>query len=577
MINFILNGKAAQANEGETILDVAKRHNIKIPTLCHLELDEIEYCNRPASCRVCMVELGNGRLVPSCSSKVTEGMAVNTETLKAIRARRSMVELLLSDHPNSCLTCAKNTRCDLQKLAHDLGVRSIKYQGETASHPIDDNSFSLVRDPNKCILCGKCETMCSEVQTVHTLTMVERGFDTYVGSSFNRPMKDTVCTFCGQCLTVCPTGALTEVDNTEKVWRALNSGQFVVVQTAPAVRVALGEEFDMRPGRDVTGKMVTALRTMGFDRVFDTNFAADLTIMEEGTEFMERLEKGGPFPLITSCCPAWVNFLESQFGDLIHLPSSAKSPHEMFGGVVKTYYAQKMGIDPKKITIVSVMPCVAKKYESKRPELGLAGEFQDVDLVITTRELGRMIREAGISFEQLEDGEFDDPLGESTGGAVIFGATGGVIEATLRTVNKLLTGETLIVPEFVELRGFKGIKTTTVNVAGHSLNIAVTNGLGNIRTLLNAIREGIDNFHAVEVMACPGGCIGGAGQPYHHGDLSLLTKRSEGLYAVDRGMKSRVSSDNLSVQKLYKEYFGKPGSKRAHDVLHTSYANRPKY
>lgn len=577
MVNIILNGEKVQAKENQTILDVAREHNIEIPTLCHLDLHQIGYYNNPASCRVCVVELGNGKLVPSCSARVAEGMEIKTDSLKAIKARRMVVELLLSNHPKECLVCAKNQKCDLQNMAADLGVREIKYEGERSQHDIDWSSLSLIRDSNKCIICRRCETMCSDIQTVHALSTNDRGFDTYVGVAYNLPMHETTCTFCGQCLTVCPTGALTEVNNANLVWNALASDKYVVVQTAPAVRVALGEEFGLEPGTNVTGKMVSALRKLGFDRVFDTDFAADLTIMEESAEFMERLKNGGPFPLITSCCPAWVNFMETQFADFIKNPSSAKSPHEMFGAVAKSYYAEKMGIDPEDMVVVSVMPCVAKKYESARQELENREGLADVDIVITTRELAQMIKEAGLQFTDLPDEEFDDPLGESTGAGLIFGATGGVITATLRTCHKILTGNEDLVLEFDELKGFKGVKTTTVNINGQELRIAVTNGLGNIRKILEAIRDGKEKFHAVEVMACPGGCIGGAGQPYHHGDLSILDKRTAAIYGADKDFKTRISMDNESIKRLYDEYFGEPLSDKAHELLHTSYQMRPRF
>lgn len=422
----------------------------------------------------------------------------------------------------------------------------------------------------------RCVTMCSNIQTVHALSPVERGFDTYVGSAFELPMNQTTCTFCGQCVSVCPTGALLEVNNTEQVWEALDSDKHVIVQTAPAIRVAIGEEFGFAPGTNVTGKLVRALKDLGFAGVFDTNFAADLTIAEEGAEFIQRLENGGPFPLITSCCPAWVNFMESQFEDFLENPSTSKSPHQMFGAVAKSYYAKMKGVRPEDIVVVSVMPCVAKKEESLRAELSTEG-LADVDIVVTTRELARLIREAGISFEHLEDADFDNPLGESTGGATIFGATGGVITATLRSCQKLLTGDENLVLEFEELKGFKGIKQTTVNVAGHELKIAVTNGLGNIRTILEGIRAGEMDFHAVEVMACPGGCIGGAGQPYHHGDLSILEKRTKAIYDADKEKTLRISTDNPDVQKLYEEYLGEVGGHRAHELLHTSYTPRTKF
>ncbi|MDY6065556.1 MAG: NADH-dependent [FeFe] hydrogenase, group A6 [Finegoldia sp.] len=576
MVNIRINGTEMSVEPNTTILEAANKIGIKIPTLCHLNLHDIKFVNKLASCRVCMVEdLRSGKLMPACATLVKEGMDIITDSTRVVKARRVIVELLLSDHPNACLTCAKNLDCELQALARDLNVKNVEYRGERTNLPIDDNSLSIVRDPNKCILCRRCETMCNEVQTVGALTEVGRGFETYIGSTFGRSMYETTCTFCGQCLSVCPTGALTEVSNIDKVWDALHSDKVVVVQTAPAVRVALGEEFGLEPGTIVTGKMVAALRRLGFDKVFDTDFAADLTIMEESNEFIERLKGNGNLPILTSCCPGWVNFMEQQFPDMIEIPSTCKSPHEMFGAVAKTYLCEKLGIDPENMVVVSVMPCVAKKFESARPELENDGK-SDVDIVITTRELGRMIKEAGINFLGLADEDFDDPLGESTGAGAIFGATGGVIEATVRTAYKRLTGEDLGDLEFTDLRGFEGIKTTEVDINGRKIRIAVANGLGNTRRLLDKINNGEEEFEAIEVMACPGGCVGGGGQPYHHGDISVIRKRSEGIYDVDRSKEKRKSYENEKVQQLYSEFLGEIGGSLAHELLHTSYEKKPK-
>lgn len=576
MVNIRINGVEMAVEKNTTILEAANTIGIKIPTLCHLNLHDIKFVNKLASCRVCMVEdLRNGKLLPACATPVKEGMDINTDSVKAVKARRAIVELLLSDHPNSCLTCAKNLDCQLQAIARDLNVRDIPYKGEKRKLPIDDSSLSLVRDANKCILCRRCETMCNEVQTVGALAEVGRGFDTYVGSTFERSMYETTCTFCGQCLSVCPTGALTEVSNVDKVWDLLHSDKVVVVQTAPAVRVALGESFGLEPGTVVTGKMVNALRRLGFKKVFDTNFAADLTIMEESNEFVERLKGNGKLPILTSCCPGWVNFMEQQFSDMIDIPSTCKSPHEMFGAVAKSYLCEKMGVEPKDLVVVSVMPCIAKKFEAARPELESEG-ISDVDVVITTRELASMIKEAGINFLELEEEDFDDPLGESTGAGAIFGATGGVIEATVRTAYEKITGEELGNLEFTDLRGLTGIKETQVEIDGKTIRIAVANGLGNTRRLLEKVKNGEEEFHAIEVMACPGGCIGGGGQPYHHGDLSILRRRAEGIYSIDKNKKKRKSHENEKVQKLYDEFFGGVASPLAHELLHTSYEKRPK-
>lgn len=575
MINLKINDIDISVPKGTTILEAAKKINIKIPTLCHLDLHDIKFVNKLASCRVCVVEdLKSGKMLPACATPVKEGMTIKTDSIRTVKSRRAIVELLLSDHPNSCLTCAKNLDCQLQKIAHDLGVREIPYQGEMRHLPIDANSYSIVRDPNKCILCRRCETMCNEVQTVGALAEVGRGFYTHVGSTFNRSMFETTCTFCGQCVSVCPTGALTEVSNVTKLWNELHSDKVVVVQTAPAVRVALGESFGMEPGTVVTGRMVSALRKLGFDYIFDTNFAADLTIVEESNEFVKRMKEDN-LPILTSCCPGWVNFLEQQFSDLVNIPSTCKSPHEMFGAIAKSYLCKKLNVKPENMCVVSVMPCVAKKFESARPELEKDGH-SDVDIVITTRELAQMIKESGINFFDLEEGEFDDPMGESTGAGAIFGATGGVIEATVRTAYETITGEELQKLEFTALRGLDGIKETTVNIAGKDIRIAVANGLGNTRKLLNKVRSGEEKFDAIEVMACPGGCIGGGGQPYHHGDISVLKRRAEGIYSVDQNKKLRKSHENPKVQQLYSEFLGEVGGHLAHELLHTHYEAKPK-
>ena len=580
MPKLLINNKEIEVREKTTILEAARRLNIKIPTLCHMDLSGVNFVNKIASCRVCLVEdLKKDKLVPSCATFVKDGMEISTDSSRVVRARRVIVELLLSDHPNDCLKCAKNLNCQLQKLASDLNIREIKYPGEKKNLPIDASSYSLVRDPNKCILCKRCETMCNEVQTVGALAEIGRGFKTHVGSAFNRPMFETTCTFCGQCLAVCPTGALTEKSNVADLWKILHKKddeKMVIVQVAPAVRVALGEEFGEEAGRPMTGKMVTALRKLGFDKVFDTNFAADLTIMEEANELVERLNGHGKLPILTSCCPGWVNFMESQFSDLIDIPSSCKSPHEMFGAIAKSYYAQKVGIKPENMTVVSVMPCIAKKYEAKRDELYNEG-LSDVDIVISTRELAGMIKESGIDLVNLDDDDFDNPLGESTGAGTIFGASGGVIEAALRTAADTLTGESLEEVEFEDLRGLRGSKKATVKIGEKELNIAVVSGLGNTRRLLEKIRSSEENIHAIEVMACPGGCVAGGGQPFHKGDLTIIKKRAEGLYGIDRKKTLRKSHENPSIKILYQEFLEKPGSEKAHKLLHTSYKARPKY
>ncbi|SHK34225.1 NADH-dependent [FeFe] hydrogenase, group A6 [Tepidibacter formicigenes] len=577
LVNLTINNKNIAVPKGTTILEAAKALNIKIPTLCHLDLHNIKMVNKVASCRVCVVEVeGKKNLLPACATLVSEGMIVRTDTLRAIKARRNIIELLLSNHPQDCLLCEKNTDCELQSLAAELGIREIKYKGASSNHGIDKSSYSIVKNLDKCILCRRCETMCSEVQTVSVLSGVDRGFETIISPSFYNPMHETSCTFCGQCVAVCPTAALTEVNNISKVWDALNDDKkIVIVQTAPAVRVALGEEFGMQPGELVTGKIVSALRSLGFNKVFDTDFAADLTIMEEASELVYRIKNGGKLPILTSCCPAWVKFFEHQFPELLDIPSSCKSPHEMFGAIAKTYLADKMKVNPKNIVIVSIMPCVAKKYEAARPEL-THEDMKDVDIVITTREFAKMIREAGIDFNSLKDDVFDNPLGESTGASVIFGTTGGVLEAALRTAYEWITHETLESVEFNELRGMDGIKEATIKINDMNINVAVASGLGNARKILEDIKSGKSNYHAIEIMACPGGCIGGGGQPYHHGNLEIVSKRAEGLYKEDRSKNLRKSHENPYIQKLYKEFLGEPYGKKAHELLHTHYFKREK-
>lgn len=570
LVTLTINDKQVQVESGTTILEAAKLLDINIPTLCHLKLHEgVE--NKPGSCRVCMVEVeGRRNLAPSCTTPVFEGMVVKTNSMKAIKARRNVVELLLSDHPQDCLLCEKNTDCELQKLAADMGIREIKFKGEISTYPKDTSNYSIIRDSDKCILCRRCETVCSEVQTVSVLSGVNRGFSTVVSPAFGLPLGETNCTFCGQCVSVCPTGALTEVNNTSKVWDTLNNkDKFVIVQTAPAVRAALGEAFGMEVGKPVTGKMVAALRSLGFDKVFDTDFAADLTIMEEASELMHRITHGGTLPMLTSCCPGWINFFEHEFSDLLGSPSSCKSPQQMFGAIAKTYYAEKMNLDPKNIVLVSAMPCVAKKYEAARPEMN-----NDVDIVITTRELARMIKESGINFTSLKDEEFDSILGESTGAGVIFGVTGGVMEAALRTAYEWITEEELDDVDFKVVRGLDGIKEAKVIIKDMEVKAAIVSGLGNARKLLNKIRNGEADYQIIEIMACPGGCIDGGGQPYIHGEYEILSKRANALYEEDKNKPLRKSHKNPEIIKLYEEFLGKPNSEKAHKLLHTKYFKR---
>ncbi|WPC40568.1 NADH-dependent [FeFe] hydrogenase, group A6 [Clostridium sp. JS66] len=577
MVNLTINDVKVSVPEGTTILDAAKKININIPTLCYLDLHDIKMVNRTSSCRVCLVEVeGRRNLAPSCSTEAFEGMIVRTNSFRAIKARRTMVELLLSDHPTDCLVCEKNTQCQLQLIAAELGIRKIRYKGAMSNYKKDSSSGALYRNLDKCIMCRRCETMCNEVQTCQVYSAVDRGFETVVSPAFGRPMIDTQCTFCGQCVSVCPTAALTQVSNVAKVWEVLaDPDKYVLVQTAPAIRVTLGEKFGMEPGTIVTGKMVAALRRLGFDKVCDTDFAADVTILEEAHEFIDRLQNGGRLPILTSCCPSWVKFIEHQFPDLLDIPSTCKSPHIMFGTLAKTYMAEKLNIDPSKIVVVSIMPCIAKKYEISRPELEHEGQ-KNVDLVVTTRELADMIMEAGIDFSKLPDEDFDNPLGESTGASVIFGTTGGVIEAALRTAYEWITGETLKEVEFHSVRGLDGLKEASINIDGKDINIGVAHGLGNARKLLEEIESGESKYHAIEIMACPGGCIDGGGQPYHFGDLDIVKKRMEAIYREDRNKHLRKSHENPEVQALYKEFIGEVGGKKAHDLLHTHYTKRQK-
>lgn len=568
MVNLTINGKQIQAEQGATILEAARAAGVYIPTLCyHPEL-------RPeGACRLCMVEASGARtLVASCVYPVSEGMVVKTNTEKVREARKTVVELLLANHPKDCLCCQKSGDCELQKIAADLGLRKIRFEGgETKAHTIDCSNPSLVRDQEKCILCGRCIRICRDVQGMNVYSFAGRGFNTIVSTAFEHDLKDAACTYCGQCASVCPTGAIVEKDDTDQVWRAINDeDKVVIVQTAPSVRVALGEELGIPAGSIVTGKMVAALRSLGFDKVFDTNFSADLTIMEEGHEFLDRLQNGGVLPMITSCSPGWVNMIELKYPELLPHLSTAKSPQQMFGAVAKTYYAEKAGIDPAKIVSVSVMPCTAKKAEAQREEMCDSG-YCDVDIVITTRELGRMIREAGIDFASLPEENFDSPLGIGTGAGAIFGNTGGVMEAALRTVADVVSGEDLPKLEYEEVRGMEETREATVTVAGKEIKVAVVNTLGSARKMLERIKAGTADYQFIEVMACPGGCIGGGGQPVPV-NREIRQKRREALFDCDRMSELRKSHENPEIKALYDNWLGKPLGEKAHHLLHTHYS-----
>ena len=575
MVKLSVNNMAVEVEDGATILDAATKVGIKIPTLCHMHLDSFNVEHRCASCRICVVEVeGRRNLAPSCSTPVSEGMKVKTNSIRAINARRTILDLILSNHPKDCLTCEKNGCCELQELAGEMGLHQILYKGEMSHTTKDLSSKSIVRDPAKCIMCRRCETACNVMQTVGILSGVGRGFEVTVGTAGARPLVDTECTFCGQCVAACPVGALTEMSYVYNVWTALNDpSKTVIVQTAPAVRVAIGEEFGMEPGTISTGQLVHGLRLLGFNKVFDTNFAADLTIMEETHELVERITKNENLPILTSCCPGWVKFLEHQFPELTYMPSSAKSPQQMFGAIAKSYYAEKIGKKPEDIVVVSVMPCLAKKYEASRPEFSHDG-VADVDIVISTRELAGMFKEAGVHIDKLDSQDYDNPLGESTGAAMIFGASGGVLEAALRTAADWVSGKDLESVDFKAVRGLEGVKEATVNVAGIDLKVAVCSGLGNTRKVLEKIKRGEASYHAIEIMACPGGCLNGGGQPYIHGDTSILERRKEAIYKIDKDLPKRKSHQNPDIIKLYDEYLGKPGSHKAHKLLHTEYVKR---
>ena len=577
LIQLTIDGVSVEVPAGTTVLEAAKKAGINIPTLCYLK-----DINQIGACRLCVVDTGARSLQAACVLPVSKGMVVKTNTPAIREARKVNLELLLSNHNKKCLSCVRNQNCELQKLCLDLGVEDgDRFAGSMNKYDVDDLSMSIVRDNNKCVLCRRCVAACNKTQAVGVIGPVNRGFNTAIESPWGMPLAGMACINCGQCIAACPTSALHEKDSTKEVWDLLaDPKKHVVVQPAPAVRAALGEEFGMPMGTLVTGKMAAALRRLGFDRVFDTDWAADLTIMEEANELVDRLRNGGVLPMITSCSPGWIKFCEHYYSDFIPNLSTCKSPHEMEGAMIKSYYAERAGIDPKNIAVVSVMPCTAKKFEAKRPELSNAG-LQDVDVVITTRELARMIKEAGIDFVNLPDEDFDPLMGESTGAGVIFGATGGVMEAALRTAYELVTGKELEQVDFNTVRGVEGVKEASIQVGDITVNVAVAHGTANAAKLLDSIRRGEKQYHFIEIMGCPGGCVTGGGQPIVSAPKRMECDpreiRAAALYREDAGKPLRKSHLNPEIQALYDEFLGRPNSHKAHQLLHTTYMARPKY
>ena len=577
MINLTIDGQKVTVPKGTTILDAAKKAGIDIPTLCFLK-----DINEVGDCRMCIVEVeGRRGFATSCIQTVEEGMVVHTHTPNVLEARHVILDLIISNHAKDCLTCTRSGNCELQTLATKFNVLNIEFDGERTEHKIDDLSPSIVRDFNKCILCRRCVAACKNVQKIGAIDCINRGFESCISTVGDHSLNDVNCTFCGQCIEACPTGALHEKETINDVWVKLkDTDTTVIVQTAPAVRVALGEEFGMPIGTNVVGKMVTALKRLGFDKVFDTNTGADLTIMEEANEFVERFKKNDNLPMITSCSPGWVKYIEMNYPELLPHLSSCKSPHQMFGAILKTYYAKREGLDPSKIYVVSVMPCIAKKFERQRPEMK-EDDLYDVDNVITTRELARMIKQANIEFEKLEDSNFDSPMGEASGAGAIFGTTGGVMEAALRTAQDTLTGEDLPKIDFEQVRGGEGIKRATINIAGKEINVVAASGLANAKTILEEIKSGKANYQFVEIMACPGGCIMGGGQPIKsskiRAEVDVRKLRADAIYSIDERSIVRKSHENPVMKKLYADFLEKPGSEIAEKLLHTTYTKRKKY
>lgn len=576
-VTLTIDNQKVTVFEGTTILEAAKKAGIDIPTLCFLK-----DINEAGDCRMCIVEVeGRKGFATSCIQTVEDGMVVHTHTPNVLEARHVILDLIISNHTKDCLTCTRSGNCELQSLAVKFNVLNVEFTGEMSKHKIDDLSPSIVRDFNKCILCRRCVAVCKNIQQIGAIDCINRGFDSCISTVDDKSLNDVNCTFCGQCIQACPTGALHEKESINDLWIKLKDPEtYVIAQTAPAVRVALGEEFQMDIGTNVTGKMVASLKRLGFDKVFDTNVGADFTIMEEAHEFLERLKEKDNMPMITSCCPSWIKFIEMNYHDLLQHLSSCKSPHQMLGSLLKTYFAKKENIDPSKIYVVSIMPCVAKKYERQRPELKNNGLY-DVDNVITTRELARMIKQANIDFEKIEDQEYDMPLGETTGAGAIFGVTGGVMEAALRTAQDKLKGEDVEKFEFIEVRGEKGIKEANITINGRNLHVAVVSGLSNAKKILEELKLGKSSYDFIEVMACPGGCIMGGGQPIKNSKvrakMDIAKLRGKALYSIDEKSKIRKSHENPIVKKVYEEFLEEPGSYRAHKLLHTTYSKKEKY
>lgn len=577
IVTLTIDNQTIKAKKGTTILEAARQNGIDIPTLCFLkEINEV------GDCRMCIVEVeGRKGFATSCIQKVEEGMIIKTHSPEVLEARRTTLDLILSNHHKDCLTCTRNGNCELQALCIQFNIQKIEYSGEMTEHKIDDKSPAIVRDFNKCILCRRCVATCKKVQEIGAIDCIGRGFTSCISTTYDNSLNDVDCTFCGQCIESCPTGALKEKEYIDDVWKKLkDEDSYVVVQTAPAVRVALGEEFGMPIGTNVKGKMVTALKNIGFNKVFDTNTAADFTIMEEANEFLERLQNGGTLPMITSCSPGWIRFIEKNYPEQLEHLSTCKSPHQMFGALIKSYFAKKENIDPKKIVTVSIMPCIAKKYEASRKEMEVDG-LRNVDYVLTTRELARMIKQANINFNKLEDNEFDNPMGEASGAGAIFGTTGGVMEAALRTAADTLEGKSLSQIKYETVRGEKGIKKATLNIAGKELKIVVASGLSNARKIIDEIKNGKADYQFVEIMACPGGCVMGGGQPIKNSKIrasvDVRKLRADALYTIDEASTIRKSHENPVIKQIYEEFLEKQGSHIAHKYLHTHYSKKEKY